>query len=48
MPSLFRFLVTIGVIGAIATGGLYILSTKFEPEPRVVTKVVPGVKIRKE
>ena len=44
MPSLFRFLVTIGVIGAIVTGGLYILSTKFEPELSTVTKVVPGVK----
>jgi hypothetical protein len=48
MPSLFRFLVIIGVIGAIVTGGLYILSTKFEPEVSTVTKVVPGVKIRKE
>jgi hypothetical protein len=48
MPSLFRFLVVIGVIGAIVTGGLYILSTNFEPEPHAVTKVVPGVKIRKE
>lgn len=48
MPSLFRFLVVIGTIGAIVTGGLYILSTEFEPEPRAVTKVVPGVKIRKE
>ena len=48
MPSLFRFLVVIGAISAIVTGGLYILSTEFEPEPRAVTKVVPGVKIRKE
>ena len=48
MPILFRFLVVIAVIGAIVTGGLYILSTNFEPEPNAVTKVVPGVKVRKE
>lgn len=48
MPSLFRFLVAIGVIGAIVMSGLYILSTNFEPQPSAVTKVVPGVKVRKE
>jgi hypothetical protein len=48
MPSLFRFLVIVGTIGAILTGALYILATKFEPETRAVTKPVPGVKIRTE
>jgi hypothetical protein len=48
MPSLFRFLVIVGVVGAIITGALYVLATKFEPEPRTVTKPVPGVKVRTE
>jgi hypothetical protein len=48
MPSLFRFLVVVGTIGAIITGALYILATKFEPQPRMVTKPVPGVKVRTE
>jgi hypothetical protein len=48
MPSLFRFLVIVGAIGAILTGALYILATKFEPETRAVTKPVPGVKVRTE
>ena len=48
MPSLFRFLVIVGTLGAIVTGGLYILATKFEPGTSEVTKSVPGVKVRKE
>lgn len=48
MPSLFRFLVVVGTIGAIITGTLYILANKFEPETRLVTKPVPGVKVRTE
>jgi hypothetical protein len=48
MPSLFRFLFIVGTAGAIVTGALYILATEFEPEPRTVTKPVPGVKVRTE
>lgn len=48
MPSLFRFLFILGTAGAIVTGALYILATKFEPETRTVTKPVPGVKVRTE
>jgi hypothetical protein len=48
MPSLFRFLVVVGTIGAIITGALYILANKFEPKTHTVTKPVPGVKVRTE
>lgn len=48
MPSLFRFLFVVGVLGAVAVGGLYALATYFEPEPKEITKPVPGVKIRKQ
>ncbi|KWT66216.1 MULTISPECIES: hypothetical protein [Hyphomicrobium] len=48
MPSLFRFLFVVGSAAAIITGALYILATEFEPEPRTVTKPVPGVKVRSE
>ena len=48
MPSLFRFLFIVGTAGAIVTGALYVLATKFEPEPHPVTKPVPGVKVRSE
>jgi len=47
MPSLFRFLVVAGALTVIAFGGLYVLATYFEPEPREVSKSLPGVKVRR-
>lgn len=47
MPSLFRFLLVVGTLAAVAFGGLYVLANFFEPEPREVSKSVPGVKIRR-
>lgn len=48
MPSLFRFLTIAGTVGGLVFGSLYILANEFEPTPQEVTKVVPGVKVRKE
>lgn len=48
MPSLVRFLMIVGTLVTVVCGGLYILATRFEPETKEVTKVVPGVKIKKE
>ncbi len=48
MPSLFRFLFTLGVIGGLVFSGLYVLATYFEPEPQVVEHTITGVKIRKK
>ena len=47
MPSLFRFIVIAGSLSAMAFGGLYVMATYFEPEPREISKSVPGVKIRR-
>ena len=47
MPSLFRFLLVAGTLGALVMSGLYVLATKYEPEQQVVSKPVPGVKIRR-
>jgi hypothetical protein len=47
MPSLFRFLVVAGVVGAVVFGGLYIMAVYFEPEPRETSTPVPGVKVRR-
>ncbi|MEQ1615256.1 MAG: hypothetical protein ABL904_21095 [Hyphomicrobiaceae bacterium] len=47
MPSLIRFLAVTVTLTAIAFGGLYVLATYFEPEPREVSKSLPGVKIRR-
>jgi hypothetical protein len=47
MPSLFRFLFILGTLVGVSYGGLYVAATYFEPEPKEVSKPVPGVKIRK-
>jgi hypothetical protein len=47
MPSLFRFLMVVGVLGAVAFGGLYLMSVLFEPAPRETATPLPGVKVRR-
>ena len=47
MPSLFRFLVVAATLTAVAFGGLFVLATYFEPEPREVSKTLPGVKVKR-
>ena len=47
MPSLVRFLVVVGTLSAVVSGGLYLLATKFEPAQHEVTKPIPNVKIRR-
>lgn len=46
MPSLFRFLAVLGVVGGVLYAGLYAASVFFEPEVREISKPVYGVKIR--
>ena len=41
MPSLFRFLLIIGVLAGLVYGGMYALATWFEPKPRDITVSVP-------
>lgn len=48
MPSLFRLLFIVGIVGGAATAGFYVLATWYEPAQQEEVKVVPGVKIRKE
>jgi hypothetical protein len=47
MPSLFRFLLSVGTLAALIATGLYVLAVHFEPSQHQVVKVVHGVKIRK-
>ena len=47
MPSLVRFLVVVGLLTALVSGGLYVLATQFEPTQQEVAKPVPNVKIRR-
>lgn len=47
MPSLFRFLFVMALLGGVTFGGLFVLSEFFEPETKETTTVVPGVKVRR-
>jgi hypothetical protein len=47
MPSLVRFIVIVGTLTALVSGGLYVLATQFEPSQAEVTKPVPNVKIKR-
>jgi hypothetical protein len=41
MPSLFRFLLVVGIIGGVVYGGIYALATFVNPKPREITVTVP-------
>lgn len=47
MPSLLRFLLIAGTLVGLAMSGLYVLATKYEPEQQVISKPIPGVKVRR-
>ncbi|MGI8725679.1 MAG: hypothetical protein ACR2J1_10105 [Methyloceanibacter sp.] len=46
MPTLFRLLVTLGVIGGAITGSLYVLAEFFQPEPKEISKSLRNVTAR--
>jgi hypothetical protein len=44
MPTLFRFLMILGVIAGVVTGSLYVLAEYFQPEPKEISKALRNVK----
>ena len=46
MPTLFRFLMVVGVIAGVVTGSLYVLAEYFQPEPKEISKALRNVKGR--
>jgi hypothetical protein len=44
MPTLFRFLLILGVIAGAITGSLYVLAEYFQPEPKEISKALRNVK----
>jgi hypothetical protein len=46
MPTLFRFLMTLGLIAGVITGSLYVLAEYFQPVPKEITKALRNVKGR--
>jgi hypothetical protein len=47
MPSLFRFLTVLGMLGALVFGGLYAVGVLLEPEQGDMSTSVLGVKVRR-
>ncbi len=48
MPTLFRFLMVVGLIVGSIAGGLYVLAEYFQPEPKEISKALRNVKVRAE
>jgi hypothetical protein len=46
MPTLFRFLMILGMIAGVIAGSLYALAEFFQPEPKEISKVLRNVKGR--
>ena len=48
MPSLFRFLVVVGITGVLIYGGMLALAYWVDPKPREITVSVPPEKFSKQ
>jgi hypothetical protein len=48
MPSLFRFLTVLAIIGAIVYGAIYALANFVNPKPREMTVTIPPDKFLKK
>jgi len=45
MPTLFRFLLVIGLLGSLGYAGLFALSRYVDPHPREMTVTIPPDKL---
>jgi Na+/glutamate symporter len=48
MPSLFRFLATVGIVAGLIYGGMLALAYWGDPKPREITVSVPPEKFSKQ
>jgi hypothetical protein len=48
MPSLFRFLLVVGIIGGLGYGVIFALATLVNPKPREITVTVPPDRFYKQ
>jgi hypothetical protein len=48
MPSLFRFLTVVGVLGGLTFGAMFALANWFDPKPREITVSIPPDKFSKQ
>jgi hypothetical protein len=45
MPTIFRFLLVVGLLGSIAYGGVFSLAKYVQPQPREITVIIPPDKL---
>ena len=48
MPSLFRFLTVVAVIGGVIYGTIFVLANFVNPKPREMTVTIPADKFLKK
>jgi hypothetical protein len=48
MPSLFRFLSVVAIVGGLIYGTMYVLATFVDPKPREITISIPPDKFAKQ
>ncbi len=48
MPTLFRFLLVLCVIGGLGYGAIFALAQFYEPKPREITVTVPPDRMLKQ
>ena len=46
MPTLFRFLAVLAVIGGLGFAAMFALATLVEPEPREITVTIPNSRLQ--
>ena len=46
MPTLFRFLVVLAVLGGLGFAAMFALATFVEPEPREMTVTIPNSRLQ--
>lgn len=46
LPTLFRFLAVVAILGGLAFAGMFALATLIEPTPREMTVTIPGSKLQ--
>ena len=47
MPSLFRFIAVIAILGGLAYGAIFALSTYVNPDMREITVTIPSDRLNK-
>ncbi len=46
MPTLIRFLTTVGILAGLFYGSMFVLANYFEPQQHEMTQTVRGVKVK--